>query len=108
MSTVAALDYTQLSTWKHVDPSTACLRIGAGNAGGISVCTKIYVGLKEHQELLANFFLQCEVLDLKGWKVWTAYDDYSGRSLEKLVVSVLKADEVMLKTITEREKKMKS
>lgn len=108
MSTVAALDYTKLSTWKHLDPQTACLRIGKNNPGGLTICGKIYVGLKDQEELRAKFFLQCEVLDLKGWKVWTAYDEYCGRSLEKLIASVLKADEVMLKSLKEKEQKMKS
>ncbi len=75
-----SLDFKSLSTWENVDLMIACKRISSSdesendrcNPGALRVSIDVFKMIKDKKEC-AQFFLNCENLGLRGWKLFFAY-----------------------------------
>ena len=105
-----SLDFNNISTWESVDPITACMRLssdgenGTGyNPGALRVSADIFKMIENKNER-AHFFLNCEKLGLRSWKLFFAYKYPCHEDYTNFIQCVLKSDEVMINALRERER----
>lgn len=106
------LDFNNISTWENIDRETACMRLGSSednendlNTGALLIVAELFNRIKDKNER-AQFFLNCEKLGLRNWKLFFAYADPCHKDYDTFVQCVLKADESMMKALREEERQM--
>lgn len=103
------LDFNNISTWENIDFVTACLRISCSaennnsyHSGALKVSATIFKRMND-KNLRAHFFLNCEKLDVRNWKLFYAYKHLCNENYADFVRNVLKSDEAMIRALKEKE-----
>lgn len=107
----ASLDYSKLSTWENVDPVIASARISAEGSGGINMGAMV-ASIEVFEKIAdipkrAQFFLNCETLNLRGWKFHAAYKYHSHENCDAFIQAVLNSDQAMLAVVAKIEADMR-
>lgn len=107
MSSATSLDFTKIETWKSLSLEKTCLRVSAisegssYNLGALRVSTRVFSMMKEEARR-SQFFLNCEILKLKHWKLFAAYN-HCEENYETLIDCVLRSDKAMMQALSEQE-----
>jgi len=111
--TALSLDFNNITTWENIDCEKACMRLSneegnkeiSINPGAFRVCLDIFKKMTDKKER-AKFFLNCEKLGLRHWKLYAAYKYPCKENYDSFIKSVLNSDEAMIKAVKAMEKLM--
>ncbi len=103
------VDFTQIAAWENGDRVQACMRLSSSpedvqcHPEALEVIIHIFkMDLDSHK--LAQFCVNCEILGLRGWKVYFAYKQYCNKNYLTFVQAVLQLDEEMMHAVRKEQK----
>ncbi|MFS8562910.1 MAG: hypothetical protein LVR00_00660 [Rhabdochlamydiaceae bacterium] len=105
------MDFSSIATWATIGQIAACVRLSSTeedprmcDLGASQVVEKVFEIIKNQNER-AQFFLKCEELGLRGWKLFFAFTYPSAEDYNNFVQCVLKSDAAMINALREEEQK---